>query len=145
LIEHKRSTFAVHWAQAPRRAAAARAVARAAGALQGVRLVPGKNVLNVLPAAFPTKGDAIRRLLEELGCGRALFVGDDVTDEDVFALPRRLVMGVHVGRGPSRAEYRLAGRREVDRLLTLLVELAKAWEPGVAVRPRGRPAAGGGG
>jgi trehalose 6-phosphate phosphatase len=126
-VEHKRSTFAVHWAQARDRARAARAVLRAARALDGVRLVLGKNLVNVLPAAFPTKGDAVRRLVRELGCRRALFVGDDVTDEDVFALPERLVLGVHVGAGPSCARWRVAGRAEVDLLLALLLERALVW------------------
>jgi trehalose 6-phosphate phosphatase len=140
-IEHKRSSFSVHWAEAPRRAEAARAVTRAARALRGVRLVSGKNLVNVLPAAFPTKGDAVRRLVAELGCRRALYVGDDVTDEDVFALPRRLVLGVHVGDGPSRAEYRLSGRAEVNALLSRLLALAEAW-PAPTGRPPWRRAAG---
>jgi trehalose 6-phosphate phosphatase len=125
-VEHKRSTFAVHWAQARDRGRAGRAVLRAARRLEGVRLVPGKNLVNVLPAAFPTKGDAVRRLLGELGCRRALFVGDDVTDEDVFALPRRLVLGVHVGPGPSRAPWRIPDRAGVDLLLERLVALTGA-------------------
>jgi len=146
-LEHKRSTFAVHWAQAPDRARAARAVRRAAAALEGVRVVPGKNLVNVLPAAFPTKGDAVRRLLAELGCRRALFVGDDVTDEDVFALPRRLVLGVHVGRGPSRAEWRIPGREDVDVLLEELLRLARArpgWRSGSFTGARARARAAGG-
>ena len=122
-LEHKDSTFAVHWARSPAGPRAARAVHRAAAALEGVRLIPGKNVLNVLPAHFPNKGDAVRRLVERLGCRRALFVGDDVTDEDVFALPQRLVFGVHVGAGPSRAAWRLAVRDEVDTLLQRLLAL----------------------
>jgi trehalose 6-phosphate phosphatase len=139
-VEHKRSTFAVHWTQAPDRARAARAVRRAVAALDGVRLVPGRDLVNVLPAAFPTKGDAIRRLLQELGCRRALFVGDDVTDEDVFALPPRLVLGVHVGRGRSRAAWRIADREAVDELLEELVRLARAR---AGSRPGARAGSGG--
>jgi trehalose 6-phosphate phosphatase len=96
-------------------------VHRAADALEGVRVVRGKNLVNVLPAHFPTKGDAVRRLVQRLGCRRALFVGDDITDEDVFALPQRLVFGVHVGHGPSRAAWRLATREDVDVLLERLL------------------------
>jgi trehalose 6-phosphate phosphatase len=123
-LEHKTGTFAVHWARAPEPARAARAVHRAAGVLEGVRLVQGKNLVNVLPAHFPTKGDAVRELVRRLGCRRALFVGDDVTDEDVFALPGRLVFGVHVGAGPSRAPWRLATRDDVDELLARLLALS---------------------
>ncbi len=139
-LEHKHSTFAVHTSQAPD-AHAGRAVLRAARALRGARLVLGKNIVNVLPAAFPTKGDALEKLLRHLGCRRALFVGDDVTDEDVFALPRRKVFGVHVGQGPSRAEWRVAGRQDVDALLEALLDLARQREivdPSAVVRAAGR-------
>lgn len=142
-LEHKHSTFAVHYSQA-RDARAGAAVMRAARALRGARLVPGKNLVNILPAAFPTKGDAVRKLLRHLGCWRALFVGDDVTDEDVFALPRRMVFGVHVGPGPSRATWRLRTRRDVDALLETLLVLARRSEvpePSAAIGAPGRKAA----
>jgi trehalose 6-phosphate phosphatase len=121
-LEHKHSTFAVHYSGNP---GAGRAVLRAARALRGSRLIPGKNLVNVLPAAFPTKGDAVVKLLRRLRCRRALFVGDDLTDEDVFALPGRLVLGVHVGEGPSRAAWRLPARQDVDVLLEALLHLSE--------------------
>ena len=126
-LEHKHSTFAVHYRPDLNPHAGA-TVLRAARALRGTRHVMGKGLVNILPASFPTKGDAIRKLLRHLGCRRALFVGDDVTDEDVFALPRNLVLGVHVGPGPSRAEWRLARRRDVDQLLETLLQLARRSE-----------------
>lgn len=126
-LEHKHSTFAVHYSLS-RDPRAGGAVLRAARALRGVRLVLGKNLVNVLPRAFPSKGDAVRKLLRHLGCRHALFLGDDVTDEDVFALPRRLVLGVHVGRGPSRAEWNVRGREDVDVLLEALLGLAREQE-----------------
>jgi trehalose 6-phosphate phosphatase len=123
-LEHKRTTFAVHYGHAPDRQGTLRAVLRAARALHGARLVLGKNLVNVLPVAFPTKGDAVRRLLRQLRCRRALFVGDDVTDEDVFALPERLVLGIHVGSGPTVARWRVATRDDVDVLMDRLLELS---------------------
>ncbi len=137
-LEHKHSTFAIHY-DPDLDAHAGEKVLRAARALRGTRFVLGKRLVNVLPAAFPTKGDAVRKLLRHLRCRRALFVGDDVTDEDVFALPRRLVMGVHVGPGPSRAEWRLGRRHEVDELLATLLDLARrheAEETGTSLRLR---------
>jgi trehalose 6-phosphate phosphatase len=152
-LEHKHSTFAVHYSQASDRRAGAQVV-RAARALRGARIVLGKGLVNVLPASFPTKGDAVRKLLRHLGCRRALFVGDDVTDEDVFVLPRRLIFGVHVGPGPSRAAWRVPARRDVDALLETLLGLmrrAEIVDSSAAVRAPGRratvvpvrPAAGG--
>jgi trehalose 6-phosphate phosphatase len=122
-FEVKRSTLAVHYglSRAWRRAEAE--VYRAANALQGTRLVPGKKVLNVLPHDFPNKGDAVRSLLARFNLSAALYVGDDVTDEDAFALGPPMVLGVHVGKGPSLAPWGLASQADVDRLLRRLLEL----------------------
>ena len=126
------------------------AVYAAANRLEGTRLIPGKKVLNVLPRDFPNKGDAIRSLLARLGLGAALYLGDDVTDEDAFRLGSPLVLGVHVGAGPSLAPWRLSSQLEVDELLARLVALR---EPPRRAAPRrhaaptaraaGRRAAGG--
>jgi len=123
-VEDKRSTLSVHYALSPSRRAE-EAVLSAAGELSGARLVPGKKVVNVLPAHFPTKGDAVRALLEREGLETALYLGDDVTDEDVFALGQPAVVGVRVGPGRTLAPYRIAGQADVDVLLRILGELRR--------------------
>ncbi|HYG67264.1 MAG TPA: trehalose-phosphatase, partial [Anaeromyxobacteraceae bacterium] len=122
-FEDKRSTLAIHYglSRAWRRSEAA--VYEAANRLEGTRLVSGKKVLNVLPRDFPTKGDAIRSLLAKLRLEAALYAGDDVTDEDAFAVGPPLVFGVHVGPGRSLAEWRLRTQDDIERLLKLLLEL----------------------
>ena len=59
-----------------------------------------------------------------LECGRAIFVGDDVTDEDVFRLRNPAVLGIRVGSAPeSVAGYYLHGQYEIVRLLREMVAL----------------------
>jgi len=130
-FEDKRSTLAVHYGLARAWRVAERAAYAAANQLRGTRLVPGKKVLNILPRRFPNKGDALRALLARLGLGAALYLGDDVTDEDAFAVGAPLVLGVHVGPGRSLAPWRLASQDRVDELLALLLALRP--------RPPGRP------
>jgi len=125
-FEDKRSTLAVHYGLSRRWRRAERLVYEAANQLEGTRLIPGKRVLNVLPHDFPSKGDAVRALVARLGCRAALYVGDDVTDEDAFAVGAPLVFGVHVGAGPSLAPWCLHAQSDVD---TLLERLAAAREP----------------
>jgi trehalose 6-phosphate phosphatase len=122
-FEDKRSTLAVHYGLGRAWRRAERAVYEAANQLEGTRLIAGKKVLNVLPHDFPSKGDAVRTLVARLGCDAAMVLGDDVTDEDAFAVGAPLVFGVHVGEGPSLAPWRLASQRDVDRLLRVLVAL----------------------
>jgi len=135
-FEDKRSTLAIHYGLSRGWRRAERAVYEAANALQGTRLVPGKKVLNVLPHDFPSKGDAVRALVARLGCRGAVYVGDDVTDEDAFAVGAPLVFGIHVGSGPSLAPWSLARQRDVDALLALLVSLRERAAPARRARAR---------
>ena len=51
-----------------------------------------------------------------------LAIGDDRTDEDLFASLPRSAWTIRVGTGSTAARFRLAGPREVRRLLRALVE-----------------------
>ncbi len=122
-FEDKRSTLAIHYGLERTWRRAERAAYAAANQLGGTRLVAGKKVLNILPRQFPNKGDALRALLKKLGLEAALYLGDDVTDEDAFAVGAPLVLGVHVGPGRSLAPWRLDSQARVDDLLERLLAL----------------------
>ena len=59
-----------------------------------------------LRAGAPNKGDALLRLRTSDGAHTALYVGDDVTDEDVFRLdqPGRLLT-VRIGKSLTSAAH----------------------------------------
>jgi trehalose 6-phosphate phosphatase len=122
-FEDKRSTLAIHYGLARTWRKSGRAVYEAANRLRGTRLVPGKKVLNVLPREFPSKGDAIRALLAKLHLDAALYAGDDVTDEDAFAVGPPLVFGIHVGPGASLAEWRLRSQEQIEAFFELLIDV----------------------
>jgi trehalose 6-phosphate synthase/phosphatase len=85
-----------------------------------IEVLTGVKVIEVRHHAAH-KGTAVARVLAGRPPGvRALAVGDDRTDEDLFrALPRDGV-AVRVGAGPSRAAHRLAYWREVRAFLAAL-------------------------
>jgi trehalose 6-phosphate phosphatase len=60
-------------------------------ATNGMRLVPGKLVLELVPAGRPMKGEAVRRLVQGSVLAAALYAGDDVADLDAFEALRRSV------------------------------------------------------
>lgn len=128
-LEDKRYSLAVHYRRSPDKRAARASIHRAVAALPvRLRTVLGKLVVNLVPERAPNKGDALVQLCAAEGVTRALFVGDDVTDEDVFELdqPGRLV-GVRIGASKrSAAEYFLRDQREVDVLLATLADLRAA-------------------
>ena len=122
LIEDKRLSLSLHYRNAPDKAGTEALLWRVAGQLEDARLVGGKDVINVVPAEGTNKADALLDACRRFGCERAIFVGDDETDEDVFALQAQPVLGIHVGlEADSRAAYRLRDQHEIDDLLLALV------------------------
>lgn len=127
-IEDKKLSLTIHYRQSRRRASARAEILQAIGSLPGVRLIAGKQAVSIVPEEAPHKGEALRAELASMACDRALFVGDDETDEDVFALNGRPpLFTIRVGRNRhSRAGYFLHGQHEVDELLRFLIQAGEA-------------------
>jgi trehalose 6-phosphate phosphatase len=125
-VEDKRYSLAVHYRHAPDPQAARQAIERAARELGGARIVGGKMVVNLIPAQAPDKGKALLAASARLGCGRALYVGDDDTDEDVFALGHKdTLLTIRVGpREDSSAMYFVPDQPDMDRVLEALLACA---------------------
>jgi trehalose 6-phosphate phosphatase len=119
LLEDKGCSIAIHYRHAVDRDQARRQIEEHAMQLTPrPRLIHGKCVLNLLPSAAPHKGDALRALLADFGCERAIYVGDDVTDEDVFRLRLPGVLSVRVAPvGERTTDLYLAVQEEVGLLL----------------------------
>lgn len=125
-LEDKRYSLALHYRRSRSKRAARAAIWEAVAALPvPMRVVPGKLVVNVVPARAPNKGDALLELRHSERADTALFVGDDATDEDVFELdqPGRLLTARVGASSASAATYFLRDQDEVDRLLAKLVAL----------------------
>jgi trehalose 6-phosphate phosphatase len=117
--------LSVHYRQAANHAIACELVRRAAIGLRGAQLIGGKCVLNVVPEGAQDKGRALLRQVHRVGASRAIFLGDDVTDEAVFGMARPdAVLSIRVGYDrQSHARYYVHDRDEVDSVLR---ELASA-------------------
>lgn len=86
----------------------------------------GKEILefSLRPA---DKGGAIQLLRTESRADSVLFIGDDVTDEDGFAVLTEGDLGVKVGSGETSAEFRIEDPSEVEELLSALVRERSAF------------------
>jgi trehalose 6-phosphate phosphatase len=136
-VEDKALSIAFHYRQAAdagRARAAIRAVLgaamRAAPALR-LHTFDGKRVVNVVAAGAPDKAHAVQRLVARSGARGALFAGDDVNDEPVFAAAPEGWVTVRIGgasddegRPPTRARWTLDGPHQMPRLLDRLLALA---------------------
>jgi len=86
------------------------------------RLISGKCSINLLPPGKGGKGEAALAMMHHLRQPAFFFIGDDETDEDVFALTEGLAMGVRVGpRAGSRAKYYIKHQGEIEDVLRFLI------------------------
>jgi trehalose 6-phosphate synthase/phosphatase len=82
-----------------------------------LRAIRGRKIVEVRPG-WLHKGEVAKRLMKM--CGPADFVlalGDDRTDEDLFAALEETSWTAHVGTGRSRARFSLAGYPDVLAIL----------------------------
>lgn len=85
-------------------------------------IVTGKSVINIIPKGFPNKGDAFKKLLKLSDAKSAFYIGDDDTDEDIFALFMPKVLTARVGyNNKSRARFYLRRQSEVNKFLQLIL------------------------
>ena len=126
VLDNKGASLAIHYRKSRHRPAALKAILAATADLADARVLKGILAVDLLPKNAPNKATALQSELRRLRCQAALYLGDDQTDEDVFALSRRLpLLAVRVGRKPrSLAPYYLASQADVDDLLAELVRLS---------------------
>lgn len=115
-LEDKKYSMTAHFRGSPDGEGARRAVHEAIARLSPVpRAIGGVDVVNLVPKDAPHKGTALEKIVRDHGFERALYVGDDLTDEDVFT---------HVG--PEVVTVRVACRpaETAARFTTTLPEMA---------------------
>ena len=92
-----------------------------------LRKMDGKKVYELLPDIDWDKGKAVQWLLETPGLERAkvraIYIGDDRTDEDAFRALEQCGVGILVSEQlrPTAASYSLSDPAEVERFLRALV------------------------
>jgi trehalose 6-phosphate phosphatase len=122
-LEIKPASVAVHVRQVQDREAAAALLAQARSRVDSsLSLKPGKEVLEIT-LTDADKGTALRRLRSDLGAAAALYLGDDVTDEDGFRALRPGDLTVKIGDGPTGARFRVADPAGALALLRRLGDL----------------------
>ena len=124
-VEDKGYTLSIHCRRCARPDDARRRILEAATPLPQARVHAGHAIVNVCPVELPTKGAAVETLVRRLAAPMAVYVGDDVTDEDAFA-SSAVNVSIRIGRSDeSSARYFLPRQEDVDALLEALV-LARA-------------------
>jgi trehalose-phosphatase len=125
LVEDKTFTITVHYRHACNKALARQAIRRVVRDLPDLRPISGKQAVNLIPQGGWNKGIALQFVRRVLACDRAIYVGDDGTDEDAFASGASgQLLSIRVGASrTSRARYCLRSQAEIDRFLEALLDL----------------------
>lgn len=87
--------------------------------LRGAHLLLGKETVEGL-VTHVTKGDALNRLRASLQPFVTVYLGDDKTDEQAFAVMRPSDISIKVGEGPTQARFRIDGPAQVAPILRLI-------------------------
>jgi alpha,alpha-trehalase len=129
-IEDKEISIALHYREAAAGAvAAARLLFMAAAQAHldagHLRLLPGADVLELLPAIAWDKGDAVNWIRDRAegahGAALTVYIGDDVTDQHAFRAVGPAGVTIAASERPSGAEFTLDGPANVRRLLRMLM------------------------
>jgi trehalose 6-phosphate phosphatase len=125
-VEDKGASIAVHYRHAADPVDALGLVMRLVGPLvPALSIVGGKMVVNLMAANAPDKAVALASLVARSGAPGAIFVGDDVNDEPVFARGEPSWLTVRVGHAPlaSAAMFWVEDTASVATLLARMLAL----------------------
>jgi trehalose 6-phosphate phosphatase len=128
-VEDKRQSLALHFLGQPVPSAHVETFGALTSELDAVaRVFGGHRVVNVTPPAAPNKGDVIAETVRALGVAAALYIGDDLTDEDVFSsAPSHWVTArVRPPATGTAAHFRLDTQHEVVSVIAGLTRLIDA-------------------
>lgn len=129
VLEDKQHSLALHYRLARDREQALKTIQTLVSELpRDVRVFGGKCVVNIVAADAPDKGHAMLDLVQRTGSSSAVFIGDDVNDEAVFAVAPDHWLTVRIGRDDpmSQARFFLDTHAEVATVLHKLIQAIQA-------------------
>jgi trehalose 6-phosphate phosphatase len=136
-VEEKGITASIHYRNVSSEIGErCKAFVKREGKRLGLRITVGRGVVEARPPVHADKGTSVRRLVEEYGPERALFIGDDATDLDAFRalealqeegmLTETLRIGVKSDEGPSEiiseSDLAVDGVEGVEEVLRMLAQ-----------------------
>jgi trehalose 6-phosphate phosphatase len=141
-VEDKHWTLSIHYRRAERPGAESRVrmAVRAHCGAEHLRVTEGKKIFEIRPAVEWHKGKATEFLLDVVSASDddgadhariphaprlpAIFIGDDTTDEDAFAVVRDLGGGIVVGDPPPASTAAVSWLRGPSEVAELVERLA---------------------
>lgn len=125
-IEDKLYTLTIHYKGAPNLYRTQTIIKKKIAPLEPLaRIIPGKDIFNIIPKEASNKGQALLEIMHDSKSQFAFYIGDDDTDEDVFAINDPRIFTVRVGKKEgSKAKYFVEHQGDIDTLLQYLIEMS---------------------
>ncbi|MGC9260701.1 MAG: trehalose-phosphatase [Phycisphaerae bacterium] len=135
-VERKPAGVAFHYRNAQEEQAklAVENLLKSMGGNPNIFVRHGKKVVE-LSVVKTDKGQALQSLRQRVGATATVFIGDDVTDEDAFAILTGPDIGIKAGPGSTSAKYRVPATTDVAHLLAQIAEKRSAWLAGSKAVP----------
>ena len=128
-VEHKRFAVAVHYRDTDtNHIGEVVAATHRVGRREGLRVTNGRKVVELRPDVDWNKGTTLAWIRDQIGGpGPAIYIGDDLTDEDAFDAVRADGIGIVVrhtedGDRPSAARFTLDDPEQVREFLDRLAD-----------------------
>lgn len=123
LVENKEYSLSFHYRGTKNVLLAEDFISKLLLQLPDSKSIKGKFVMNVIPEWGMNKGEALKKLLSEEKYRFCIYIGDDVTDEDIFKIRSPELLTVKIGKDShSSAKYYLNEHTEVERFLEYLLQ-----------------------
>lgn len=122
-VEDKTFSLAIHYRKSQQKKIMKGQILKAVQQLNPPpRVMTGKCVINLIPKDSPNKGSALMGLKAKAHTKSVFFIGDDDTDEDIFALSDPDIFTVRIGKkGSSRAKYYIHRQTQINFLLKMII------------------------
>lgn len=83
------------------------------------KIIHGKSVLNILPNFNINKGTSLLEIMKKSQFSHAVYIGDDITDEDVFKLNMNNILTIRIGKKTeSNAKYFIQEQTKIDKFIS---------------------------
>jgi trehalose 6-phosphate phosphatase len=128
-IEFKGETLSLHYRKAKDKDSALSHINAAIEKLAPVpKRIGGKYVVNLLPMEAFGKGETLVAAMDKFCLKRAIYFGDDLTDEEVFQLKSVDLFGIHIGKDDeTAASYFLNNQSEIPGLLNSMAGILEMY------------------
>ena len=85
-------------------------------------IMPGKYLYNLVPPDAPDKGAALNEIMKTSKAPAVLYVGDDITDENIFRLSWNNLLSIRVEKDlASAAPWYIPTHQDITKLLDHLI------------------------